>query len=324
MRGIVLFVDLRLVEYFVAVIDHGTITKAAKALYIAQPSLSQAIRALERQLGVELFDRSGRQLSLTPDGEAFAAPARTILADAERAKTKVQAVRDLDTGRLEISALATLSVDPLPALTSELLTEHPGLMTTVLDPGSPAGVVDQVRRGHAELGLTELPVQSGTLQTRELWDQEIALVVPPSLAAGLPDPVPLEEIAGIPLVTEFSDTSSRPTGDEALEALTEHVAVECAHRQAIWDLVMHGAGAALLPRRLAETQLRDVEVRSTLPPISRTIGFVFRPGPLSPAASAFLGIAEITRQERSREPIPRTPAQRAKAPKRRTRGHKRG
>ena len=299
-RGrIVRLVDLRLVEYFVAVIDHGGITKAARALYIAQPSLSQAIRTLERQLGVELFDRSGRRLTLTPDGTAFAAPARKILADAELARTKVHAVRDLAAGRLEVSAVSTLSVDPLPELTSRLLEQHPGILVNVMDPGSSAGVVGQVRRGEAELGLTDLPVRSDTLQTRELWEQEIVLALPPALAAGLPDPVPLAETATVPLVMEFSAGGRSPVAD-ALDGVIDHVAVECAHRRAVWDLVMNGAGAAFLPRQIAENQLRGVVVRSTVPAIRRTVGFVFRPGPLSPAATAFLGVAEVIREERSR------------------------
>lgn len=295
-------VDLRLVEYFVAVIDHGGITKAAKALYIAQPSLSQAIRNLERQLGVQLFDRSGRQLTLTADGQSFAGPARQILAGVVRAKARVHSARDLVTGRLEIAALSTLSVDPLPELTSRLHRRHPGILVNVLDPGSSAGVVSQVRRGQAELGLTKLPLKSDTLRTRELWEQEIAIVLPQALAAELPNPVPLEAVAEIPLVLEFSDTSGRALIDEALDQAIDYVAVECAHRQAIWELVMHGAGATFLPRRIAESELRGVVVRSTSPQIRRSVGFVFRPGPLSPAAMAFLSVAEVIGQERATEP----------------------
>ncbi|WP_219416180.1 LysR family transcriptional regulator [Pseudonocardia nigra] len=281
--------DLRLVEYFVAVVDHDSVTKAARALYIAQPSLSQAIRSLERQLGVELFDRTGRKLTLTADGRAFVGPARRILADLDHAGAKVQAVRDGLSGRLEIAVLSTLSADPLPELTSRLHRAHPGIRLSVLDPGSAAGVLGQVRGGRAELGLTELPDRGGTLQSHVLWDQEIALVLPPDLAATLPDPVPLTAVAAIPLVVETSDADALPVAGS--------VAVQCAHRHAVWELVRHGAGAAFLPRRIAETELRDVVVRSTVPPIRRPVGLVHRPGPLSPAAAAFLEAAELVRRD---------------------------
>jgi DNA-binding transcriptional LysR family regulator len=316
-------VDLRLVEYFVTVVDHRSITKAAKALYISQPSLSQAIRNLEGQLGVQLFDRSGRQLTLTAEGESFVGPARQILADVKRAKERVHAVRELATGRLEISALSTLAVDPLPDLTSRLHQRYPGILVDVQDPGSSVGVVSQVRRGQAELGLTELPVVGDTLQSQELWVQEIVIVLPPALAAELPDPVPLEAVGGIPLVLEFSGSQGRARLDETLDQAIGHVAVECAHREAIWELVMHGAGATFLPRRIAESELSGVVVRSTKPQIRRSVGFVFRPGPLSPAAQAFLDVAEVMRAERANEPGPQTHDLRATTSKRRKPDRKR-
>ncbi|WP_188189706.1 LysR family transcriptional regulator [Nonomuraea sp. SYSU D8015] len=294
--------DLRLVAYFVAVVDHGGVTKAARALYVAQPSLSQAIRTLERQLGAQLFDRSGRGLTLTADGRAFVAPARQILADVEAAKRRVHAVRDLVTGRLEIAVLSALSADPLPELTGALRRRHPGILVTVRDPGSSSGVLSQVRQGEAELGLTDFPVKSDMVRTRDLWEEEIALVLPPDLAAALPDPVPLAAVAGIPLVLESSQAGGRaaidPAIDRVLGQAVGFVAVECAHRQAIWELVMHGAGATFLPRRIAETELRNVVVRSTSPPVRRTVRLVFRPGPLSPAAAAFLDVAADLSRDR--------------------------
>lgn len=314
--------DLRLVEYFVAVIDHGGTTRAAQALYIAQPSLSQAIRTLERQLGVTLFDRSGRHLVLTPDGEAFTGPARRILADAEHARTRVQSVRDLASGRLEVAAVATLTVDPLPELASALRESHPGIRLTVLDPGGTSGVVGDVRRGRAELGLIDRPVPGESLQVRELWDQEIALVLPPALAAGLPDPVPLTALAAVPLIVERSGSRSRAVLEAELGDLD--VAVECAHRQAIGELVVHGAGAAFLPRRIAEGELREVVVRSTVPPIRHTVRVVHRPGPLSPAATAFLRAAELIRGGYSPAPTGRTPAPPGTTPPGRRRGRTTG
>ncbi|MGP4020315.1 LysR family transcriptional regulator [Saccharopolyspora sp. 5N708] len=288
--------DLRLVEYFVAVIDHGSVTRAAQSLYIAQPSLSQAIRSLERQLGVQLFHRTGRHLVLTSDGEAFAEPARRILLDVDRARGAVQDVRAMDSGRLDIAALATLAAHPLPELAGEYRRRHPGVLLNIIDPGGSTRVVDEVRRGHAELGLTRLASaqHKSSLIAHELDTQEIVLALPPELAEALPDPVPLDAVAGIPLVLEFTDTTTRPLVDEVLDTAVQTVAVECANRQAIWDLVAHGAGATFLPRHLAERELEGVVLRSTVPEIWHSVGFVHRPGPLSPAAEAFLAVAGIS------------------------------
>ncbi|MFF5261683.1 LysR family transcriptional regulator [Actinomadura viridis] len=276
--------DLRLFEYFLAVVDHGGVTKAAQALYIAQPSLSQAIRNLERQLGVDLFERSGRSLTLTPAGESLALTARRVEHDIERARTAVRSVKDLRAGRLEIAAMPTLDVDPLPDLAARLRKEHPRILLSVVSPPSAAQVVGDVRHGRAELGLIELPATVSSLRVHRLETQEVVLVLSTELASGLPDPVPVGALAGVPLL-------AMETGNAAIPGARLSVAVECAHRTAIWELVRQGTGAALLPRRLALRQLHDVAVRSVEPRIERQIGLVFRPGPLSPAARAFLGIA---------------------------------
>ncbi len=126
-------VDLRLVEYFLAVVDHGGITNAAKALYVAQPSVSQAIRQLERQVGVDLFDRTGKRVALNANGAAFVTPARNIVRDVAQAHDRVAGILELRAGRLEIAALSTLSMDPLPGWSSRSHSCTPGS-------GSPSGI----------------------------------------------------------------------------------------------------------------------------------------------------------------------------------------
>lgn len=291
--------DLRLIAYFVAVVEHGGITRAARALYLAQPSLSQAVRTLERQLDVQLFDRGRGALTLTADGERFAAHARQILDDVASARERAEAVRDLRAGRLDLATHSTLAVDPLPALASGLHREHPDVLLNVLDPGSAGGVTEQVRRGQAELGLVELPTPTGTLHVCELWEHEIVLALPPRLADTVADPVPHAAIATIPLVLESSEASGSRRYEDALGEALGDVAVECAHRQGIWELVRHGAGATPLPRPVAETELRDVCVRSIDPPIRRTVALVMRPAELSPAAAAFRAHAEVMRRDPS-------------------------
>lgn len=318
--------DLRLVEYFVAVIDHGSVTRAARALYIAQPSLSQAIRTLERQLGVHLFHRTGRKLVLTKDGAAFVEPARRLLRDMDRARAVTREVRTMRSGQLDLSALATLAVDPLTKLVGRFRQDHPGVLVNIMDAEGSSQVITDVRHGRAELGLTDLPVRGESLRSHELDQQEIALVLPPSLAMDLPDPVPLSAIADIPLVMEFGDIATRALVNDALRPTGHTIAVECAHRQAIWHLVKHGAGATFLPRDLANREPDGVGVRATIPRIQRRIGFVFRSGQLSPAAERFIELAGTSAApaDDHSAPAPGTPGPREKAAPGRTALHVEG
>jgi DNA-binding transcriptional LysR family regulator len=214
----------------------------------------------------------------------------------------VRAVREREIGRLDIAVVSTLAADPLPKMTSRLQACHRGLMVQVFAPGDPAEAVGQVRSGRVELCLTTLPVRADGLNTRELWEEEIVAVLPPALAVDLPDPLPIGALTAIPVVLGFSDAGGRSPIDGALEQAIGPVAVECAHRQAIWELVVHGAGATYLPRRIAETELRDVVVRSIEPPVRRAVGLVLRQGPASAAASAPGEVAEQMRRERAPEP----------------------
>lgn len=284
--------DLRLAEYFVAVIDHGGVTKAANALYISQPSLSQAIRGLERELDVDLFDRVDRQMVLTAAGAELEVRARRALRQAQRAKDRVAAVRSLGAGRLAIASVSALSLDRLPGHMAAFRRRHPGVMIVVTNPGSPEDIVNAVRHGRAELGFVNLPVNAASLQVRELWTKTSVVVLPPELAAALPDPVPRDELGRIPLVLE-SSTQRRMLLDLGVITSGSNVAVLSSHRQMTWDLVRLGVGATVLPRALAERELGDLVMRELDPKIERTAGVLFRSGPLSPAAEAFLRVVGV-------------------------------
>ncbi|MEN3267504.1 MAG: LysR family transcriptional regulator, cyn operon transcriptional activator [Pseudonocardia sp.] len=278
-------------EYFVAVIDHGGITKAANALYIAQPSLSQAIRNLESEVGAQLFDRGGRRLELTAAGHRLEESARRVLRDAGLARDRVAAVRELRSARLQVAALADLTVDPMPRLVSRMRSLHPGVLVWVKDPGTPAGVTAAVRRGDAEIGLTTLPVKATALTTRALWTQRMVLAMTPDLAPAA-DPLPQENLRDLPLILEPDDRLAELLAEPALAPRADSVVVRCAHKQTIWELVMAGAGVELLPESIAASQLSGVVLRTTVPEIRRELGLVYRADQLSPAAEAFLAVAE--------------------------------
>ena len=184
--------DERRLRYFLAVVEEGGVTRAASRMHIAQPSLSQSLRALEQELGIELFVRAGRGLRLSAAGEALVGPARQTLRMMEAARAAVGEVAALASGTLQIAALATLAVDPLSELIGRFRRAHPGVVVRVREPESAAAVSTLVRAGECELGLAHLPLPRGELRTLALGTQELVVVLAPGSAPGRP----LREHAG--------------------------------------------------------------------------------------------------------------------------------
>jgi DNA-binding transcriptional LysR family regulator len=296
--------DERRLGYFLAVVEEQSVTRAASRLHVAQPSLSQTLRALEGELGVELFHRAGRGLRLSAAGQALVGPAREVLSAIDAARGAVGEVVELLAGTLQIAALATLAVDPLAGLIGRFRREYPGVVVRVREPNSTAGVGAMVREGMCELGLARLPLPRENLRTRELGQQELLFVLPPetplpgegALVSETPKGTPLsaKTLKDIPLVVSPPGTSTRTLLEGALEAVgvTPRIAVEMDAREAIVPLVLAGAGAALLPAPLArEAGRRGAVVRAARPRIVRRIGLVHRDGQLSPAARAFVALS---------------------------------
>ncbi len=286
--------DERRLTYFLAVVDEGTVTGAARRLHVAQPSLSQAVRALESELGVQLFNRVGRGLRLSAAGEAFVGPARQVLRAIEEARDAITGIVEVRTGRLELAALATLAVDPMASLIGRFRERYPGIEVRVHEPESADGVRALVRDGTCELGAAHLPLTGGQLIAHPLGEQELLFVLGPESIPDSDRPLGARELARTPLVVSPPGTSTRILLEQALTAVgvTPEIAVETAAREAIVPLVLAGAGAALLPAPLAlEAERRGAAVRSARPKITRTVGLVHRASRLSPTAAAFLALA---------------------------------
>jgi LysR family carnitine catabolism transcriptional activator len=291
--------ELRHVEYVLAVIDHGSFTAGAEAVGVAQPSLSEGIRRLETELGVRLFDRVGRSVVMTDAGHAFEGPARRMLRERSVVFDAVGAVRALDTGTLDLVALPTLAVDPLAALVGRFRTLHPGVVVRVVEPEGAVALADQVANGQSELGLAELPARRDDLVAITLQRQEIVAVCPPGTRLPAPGRLPVTALAGMPLVATPSGKSTRDLLDRALAAASVEpfIAVEISQREAIGPLVLSGAGTSFLPRSMADALgAQGAIVARLVPALTRTIGLVHRANPLTPSARAFVELARAKKR----------------------------
>jgi DNA-binding transcriptional LysR family regulator len=280
--------DLRQVEQVLAVFDHGSVTAAARALHLAQPSVSETLRRTERELGTELFHRVGRRLQPTPAGEAFVGPARQLLRDRDGLVAGVAAVAGGLTGRLDLASLPTLAAWPLAPLLAALRVELPGVTIRVIEAADLATTTRLVATGVAELALGELPAPDG-MESLHLARQELFAVLPPGSAAGTA--LSVRDLASFPLLTGPAGSSTRRLLDAALRrgATRASIVGEIGTREALVPLVLAGAGATVLPADQAQgAAALGAVVRPIVPAVRRDIGFFHRPGPLTPIGDALL------------------------------------
>lgn len=285
--------ELRQVQYAVAVIDHGGFSRAAAALFVSQPSLSQGVANLESELGTPLFHRVGRRVVLTAAGTAFQEPARRLLRDARTIRDAVGEVAGVRAGRLDLVALPTLAVEPAARLVAAFRRAHPQVAVRLVEPEDADALTAMVRDGRAELGFAELAPGDG-LPTLALGSQEILAVCPPGTVLAGGGTLPVGRLADMDLIATPAGTSTRRLVDAAMASarVQARVAVETDQREALLPLVLAGAGTTFLPGPLAaEAERRGAVIAPLDPPLWRQIGIVRRDGPLSPAAAAFLALA---------------------------------
>jgi DNA-binding transcriptional LysR family regulator len=287
--------DTRRLGMFLAVVDEGTFTAAAKACYVSQSALSQAIQELEKEVGVALFERLGRRVALTAAGEALVEPSRQTLRDLANARSAVAAVAGVTAGHLDLVALPTLAVEPVARIVGEFRRAHPAVRVNLADPDEPDDLVRAIRSGAAEVGICDAPTAPTGLVQHRLHAQTVVVAFPPGAApAGIEAPMPLRALGDYPMVTTPRGTASRRLLDDAFHHVHRepNVAVETEQREAILPLVLSGGGAALLPAVIAETaRAAGATVVSCRPELVRRIVLLHRDATLSPAAARFRDLA---------------------------------
>lgn len=287
--------DVRQLEYFLAVVDHGGFNKAAGALFVAQPSLSQAIRGLEKDLGTPLFHRNGRRVALTEAGRALIGPARQAVRSLEVARESVTAAQGLRRGRLAVASMPSPAIEPLGGMLRRFTDRYPGVEVVLRDAPVPDAVIDLVRTGATEVGLLSAwdPPVAAEVDLHPVEEQRLVLVAPPGGPIAPGPPLPRERLAGHRLIVGERGTAMRRLADEIRAAGVEApFAVRTDHRTAILSLVLKGVGVAILAeawRPLA--QRAGAVVRDLDPPATLHVALAARKGWLSPLAEEFLRAA---------------------------------
>ncbi|WP_453985296.1 LysR family transcriptional regulator [Brevibacterium casei] len=283
--------DIRQLRQFLAVVDTGSFTKAAEAMLVAQPSLSQTIKGLERELGVSLFNRIGRTVSLSEAGREFEGPARLAVRDLDAAKAHIDRLRGLQAGRIEIAAMPSPSIEPLTALMATFTASHPQIAFAVDGTFTADETIESVRHGRVEIGFpgSREPLRLADLDVITVSAQPLMLArrrVPGAPQGSLVDP---RTLTGSRFVVSHPGSLMRAYVDELIsDGVDLEITAEVAHRTSIIPLVRAGIGSAVLPSAWQAFAGNDVELVPLLGAPSLHVSAISRPEGLTPAAAAFL------------------------------------
>ena len=269
--------SLRQLRTFIAAMESGSVSAAARSLELTQPAASLQLRELERLLGARLFDRARGRLIPTPAGAALLAPARRAQAAVEDAVEAVAGHRAGEAGRLRVGTGATACIYLLPTPLAAVRRRMPGLAITVAT-GNTREILERVEAGDLDVAIVTLPIsETRTLtRTRLLADPQLALL--PKAMAPPGRGIEAAAIARLPLILYEAGGVTRAITDAWFRraGLAPEPVMELGSVEAIKVLVGSGLGAAILPRLALQEAVPGTLVRPLRPPLARDLALVLR------------------------------------------------
>lgn len=287
--------SLRRFEYALAVAEAGSVTAAAESLHVAQPSVSQQIRGLERELGVTLFARTSTGLVPTAVGRAFLRDAEVAVRAARRARATARAGAEELEGELVVAAQMGLGTRQLPGALSALRRRFPRLEITVFEEANPAELERLARRGVVDLGLMAGPCKEEDLyEGHRLGDEEFVVVTSPEHAQLAADRVELRALEREPWIRFDHDSALDGVLRDVLRdnGLSPATVARVSQTATAVRWAAHGLGVTLVPTSAVPPGFEHL-TRPVSPAVSMPTVAAVRPG-AGPAEKALL---EFLRQE---------------------------
>jgi DNA-binding transcriptional LysR family regulator len=298
-------VDLRRLEIFAKVAELGSFSRAAEALFLTQPTISEHVRGLEDELGVQLLDRLGRGATPTRAGQLLLGYARRMLSLSREAHQALERFQGRVSGELVVGGSTIPGEYVLPAIIGRFKAKYPDVSISLLI-GSTRQVSDWLEEGRVEVGVVGARPGTRVLEARELMADELVLVVPAGHPWAARKSATLAELQKAPMVVRERGSGSRQAVEHALEEAgvelsSLRVVGEMGSTQAVKQAVRAGLGIALLSKRAVEDECRAgllacVKVKDLR--IARAFYLVIhRDRTRSPLAQAFIEFTESQASE---------------------------
>ena len=273
--------NLRDLQYLVALAETGHFGEAAERCHVSQPTLSAQIKKLEEYLGVQLFERQPRKVSLTDVGTRIVARARQAIREAEDIREIARSSRDPLTGKLRVGLIPTIGPYLLPRVATKLKRKLPKL-SLMLYEYQTGPLLEKLRAGELDLAILALPAETEGLESRSLFAESFVVALPREHRLAARRRVKTSDLAGETLLLLEEGHCLR---DQALDVcgdlgVNEEQDFRATSLETLRQMVAAGLGITLLPRLAAEGPIagaRGIEFRPFAPPVpSRMVGACWR------------------------------------------------
>lgn len=304
--------DLAWLNVFREVAVRGSLTGAAQALGYSQPAVSRQITALEKATGAHLLDRLPRGVRLTEEGRCLLAHAEAVLARMHAAQQDLEALRDLDTGRLRAGAFDTANAALVPPALAAFQAAHPSIKLSVIEGTTPA-LVDRLQNGEIDVAvISAYPHQdldTGHLSLRHLLDDPLMVALPAGHRLARPGRAPLRlaELADENWIEGFPGGSQTLTDACLRSGFRPQIDFTAREWIAKQGFVAAGLGLALVPLLAAATLRPGIVLRDLHPddaPVRNVHAATRRGVTTPPPVTAFLQYLAATAQELSPPSVP--------------------
>lgn len=283
--------DIATLQAFITVADTRSFSEAALRLHLTQPAISKRIALLESNLNCQLFDRIGRQITLTEAGQALLPRAQRILFEMEDMRRELSNLSGEVSGTLKIGTSHHIGLHRLPPVLKSFSKQHPEVKLDIQFIDSEMAF-DLIMQGELELGIVTLPPEPHpTLRTRTVWTDPLAFMVSVEHVLASQSQVALQDLANHPAILPSMATFTRRIVEKLFheQALKIELAISTNYLETIKMMSSIGLGWTVLP----ETMLDEEMHRLPIPDVNlnRALGVVFHPGhSLSNAAKAILNL----------------------------------
>jgi DNA-binding transcriptional LysR family regulator len=280
---------LRQLEAFRAVMQSGSVSRAAQRMYLSQPAVTKLLRGLEDETGLPLFDRSRRHLQPTPEAVKLEGAVADLFAAADRLDRTIDDMRGIGSGELRVAAMPLMGLSLIPRLLARFAQEvQPVRISLVVT--SSREVHDLVQAGNADLGFA-LPVGRSALVAAPPIELPGLVVLPPRHRLARNKTVPLSELDDEPYISLGRQYRLRDQVDElfTINGITPRLVAETQNAAAACAMVAAGLGFTIAEAVTVKGLNAQVVARSLRPTVTYSVTILGSPGhPLSTAALAFL------------------------------------